>query len=310
MADEAKNPKAKTVLDDMPSRRIVSTIEAATALIISDLSTYSDFGNYDLVSPIDLKRGVQGVSVDDEGSIVFDSEIFSDDMDIMIAVLTQRGEGTGSSTVKGIVVSPVPTRESILADAVGSAWLDKMLGTELNRIAVRILRDKDADIKDETLLDQLPKTLADYVTSNRGGSSTLLEAFEENWKVIKTALGKLSKAWKLRNLSKKEFKNGMSSSAYASQWYPELETTKKGSLFVFALQAFANTAKEAGKDATIFARWLETRNEHLIDSDDADDEDDLSLDALTAAMVAGAAGEATEETATDEAEAEATDTEA
>jgi len=290
----ADKEKTLTVLDDMKSRAEFDTKESAIQYIVESAGKFSDFANFDIVSPIDLKRGVQGFGQDNEGNLVFDPEIFPDDMRVMVAVLTQRGEGAGSSSVKCITVSPIPTLEAILADDAGNKWIRKVLSTELNRIAVRILRDKDANVKDETLLDQLPRSLADYVTSNRGGASTLLEAFEEYWKDIKTALGKLSKAWKLQNLSKREFKNAMSSTAYASQYYPTLEETKQGSLFEFAIRAFVQVSEANGKDSTIFKTWLENRSTFTIEDSDESDEDELSFDNLAALLSGDTATESEE----------------
>lgn len=300
-------PKIKTVLDDMDARRIFDTKESAAAYILEAMTLYTDLGNYPVVSPVDAKReggAIAGLGQDDDGNFVFDSEIFPDDMRIMVAVLTTRGEGVGSSKVKAIVVAPIPTLAATLADAAGKAWLESRLDTEYNRAAVRVLRDtKDSttDLSDITVLDQMPRSLSDYVTSSRVGTSTLLEAFEEFWKSIKTALGKLSKSWKLANLPKREFKNAMSSAAYASQYYPTLEDSalgagKRGSLFVIALGAFKAEASKNGKDSTIFDQWLNTRDEYIIkegdeDSDEDGDDEELSMDALIAAMASPAVTE-------------------
>lgn len=301
----ADSKKPKTVMEAMPSRTIKNNVEEASAFIKNAFTAYSDFGDHEIISPIDAARKdaegnstpVAGLSVklneagepivDDKGipELVFDPVIFPPEMRIMVSVLTQRGEGQGSSTVKAIVVAPVPTFEAILNDQTGQQWLNKIVETELNRAAVRVLRPTDADVNDVSILDQMPKTLSDYVQSNRGGSSTLLQAFEEFWKPIKQGLGKLSKAWKLHNLSKKELKNAMSSKAYASQYYPTLEETKKGSLFEFAIGAFIAQAKQAGMDYTIFEQWKANRDQHVIDESEEDEDEELSLDALTAAMV-------------------------
>lgn len=298
-ATESKQPKPKTVLEDMPSRVIKDTHEEAIAYITNAFETYTDFGQYEVISPIDASRkdpetgevvGATGLGQDADGKLVFDPEIFPADQRVMIAVLTQRGDGEQKSKVKAIVVSPAPTLDQIIADEQGKKWLDKIVGTELNRLAVRPLRPEDANISDQTVLDSLPKSLADYVSSTRG-SSTLLEAFEAHWKAVKAALSKLSKPWKLQNLSKRELKFAMSSAAYASQWYPTLEGNKSGSLFVFALKAFEMEAKKAGQDASIFAQWLATRDSHVISQEEEEEADEISLDALTAAMAAPATPE-------------------
>lgn len=285
-AEATANAKVKTVLDDMPQRAILPNTEAAAAYILEANGKYADFGNHELISPIDTSRDAVGLGLDEEGNLVFDSEIFPEGMAVMVSVLSQRGEGANSSTVKCIVVSPVPTVETILADEQGRKFIDKIVATELNRIAVRGLRPKDANIKDPVILDAMPRTLADYTTSNRGGASTLTEAFENLWKPIKAALGKLSKPWRLANLSKREFKNAMSSKAYAAQYYPTLEETPAGSLFVLALQAFEQEGTKAGHDVSLFRQWRENRDSYEIEEgeDEGDDETELSFDALSAAL--------------------------
>lgn len=306
-----KAAKVLTVRDDMPSRAIRDTTAEAAAYIVEAAGKYSDFTSFDLISPIDASReggSAPGLTQDADGNLVFDPVIFPESMRVMIAVLSQRGDGPNSSTVKCIVVAPVPSLDAILADAQGKLWLDKIIGTELNRIAVRGLRPDDANINDPTVLDAMPKTLADYVTSNRGGSSTLLEAYEEYWKAVKQALSSLSKAFKLANLSKREFRFAMSSADYASRYYPTLEETKKGSLFTFAIQAFIAEGKKAGKDVSIFETWLNTRAETTIDEKAEDDEAELSLDVLTQAMAKQAEAPATSEApapATEQTPAEA-----
>lgn len=281
MADEQNNStKVKTVIDDMASRREFDSTDAAAAYIVECFQNFADFGNYNIVSPYDASRGVAGFGQDESGNLVFDPEIFPADFRVGVSVLTQRGEGAGSSTVKGIVIYPIPTREAILSSEAGLKWLDKILSTELNRIAVRGLRAADANITDLEVLDQMPKSLDDYVTSNRGGGSALAEAYEKLWKIIRDAIGKQVKAWKLANLSKKELKNAIQSKAHAAQYYPTLEETKQGSLFVFAAMAMKQEAIKAGMDASIFDSWLAGRDAYVIDANEEEEEGELSLESL------------------------------
>ena len=283
MADENTQTatKQKTVIDDMASRKEFDSTTDAANYLVRCFNDYADFGEYSIVSPFDSSRGVMGFGQDEQGNLVFDSEIFPESMRVMVAVLTQRGEGSGSSTVKGIVVSPIPSLETIMESDAGKAWLRKIVSTELNRLAVRPLRPADAKIDDPELLDLLPKTLDDYVTSNRGGGSALSEAYEKLWKIIRDAIGKQVKAWKLANLSKKELKNAIQSKAHAAQYYPTLEETKQGSLFEFAAKAMKQTALAQGMDATLFDTWLANRENYTIEAgDEGDEEGELSLETL------------------------------
>lgn len=284
MADETNNeskaPKVKTVVDDMAARREFDTTTDAANYIVKCFADFADFGEYPIVSPYDSSRQASGLGQDAEGNLTFDPEIFPESMRVSVSVLTNRVPG-GSSTVKGIVVNPIPSYEAIIASEAGQAWLKKIISTELNRLAVRPLRPADANIEDLELLDQLPKSLDDFVTSNRGGGSTLSEAFEKLWKVIRDAIGKQVKAWKLANLSKKELKNAIQSKAHAAQYYPTLEETKQGSLFEFAAKAMKQTALAQGMDATLFDTWLANRESYVIEAgDEADEDGELSLETL------------------------------
>lgn len=272
-AAPAQPPKVKDVLNDMDSRRILPNPTEATAYIAKCMADFPDFGKYPVAAP--------GVSVSKEGALVFDPAVYGEGIAVMVAVLTQRGDTPGStSTVKAIVIAPIPTFEAILANPAGKAWAQRILEKELNHVAVRQLR-KAENVSDA--VESMPKTLEDYITSDRGAGG-ILQAYEDLWRPIKNNMAKLSRPWRLANLSKKELRRALESAAYASQYYPTLEETKQGSLFVFALNGLIQTAKKQGLDPTIFERWLANRDEATIEVKDDDDEEEFDLDALTAAM--------------------------
>lgn len=274
----AKAPEPKNVRDDMDSRRILPNAEEATAYLAKCMADFADFNSYPVAAP--------GLSVNAEtNALVFDPEVYSDGTAIMVSVLTQRAEEEGArSSVKAIVIAPVPTFSAILANPEGAAWMQRIVEKELNHVAVRQLR-KAEDIAEA--VDSMPKTLTDYISSDRG-TGGILQAYEELWRPIKNNMGKLSRSWKLMNLSKKELRRALESSAYASEYYPTLEESKQGSLFVFALNGLIDHAKKNGFDPTIFERWLSGRNEKVIDAKAEDDEEEFSLDDLTSAMAAPA----------------------
>ncbi len=189
---------------------------------------------------------------------------------------------------------------------------------EFNHVAVRNLRKAEDNDAMADAVDSMPKSLDDYITSNREGSG-LLQAYEELWRPIKNNMAKLSKPWKLAGLSKKELRRALESKAYAEEYYPTLEQFKNGSLFVLALQGMIAQARKAGFDPTILERWLANRDEKKIDVTEEED-DEISLEDLTAAFettpatpapTEGAEGATTESTeapapATDEAATEPT----
>jgi len=302
-AADSKAAKTKDVLNDMDARRVLANPDEAIAYIGASIEQFPDFTNYPVAAA--------GVSEDEDGNLVFDPEVYTDETNVMVAVLTQRGDGPGQSTVKAIVIAPVPTLDAILSNESAKDWLTKIVHKELNHVAVRQLRKAD-DI--DTVIDSMPKTLDDYISSNREAGG-MLQAFEDLWRPIKNNMAKLSRSWKLANLSKKELRRGLESAAYASEYYPTLEETKQGSLFVFALNGLIATAKKQGLDPTIFERWLANRDEKKLDIEAEDEAEEFSLDDLTAAMAEPAtADESTEaegDTETnDDAEAEGDESEA
>lgn len=266
--------KEKTVIDDMPVRRVFDSTTDALAFLQMATETYVDFTKYPIAAP----------GLNESGE--FDETIYTADMQPMVSILSQRGEGVGSTTVKAIVVTPVPRLEAILNNEVAKDWLVKIIEKELNHVAVRNLRKADsvADV-----IDTMPTTLEAYVTSAREGTSGILEAFESLWRKIRDAIATKVPAFKRANLSKKEFRRALESSAYAGQYYVALEDRgEQPSLFVLANQLGAMQAKAAGLDAAIFNKWLAGRDEKVIDVQE--DEEDFDLDDLAAGF--GVTGEA------------------
>lgn len=278
----AAESKTKDVLNDMDARRIFNDTADAITYLAKCQTDFPDFNSYPIAAP--------GLGTDDQGAIVFDPEIYGEGVNVMVAVLKERGDAPGKSTVRAIVIAPTPDFAAILANEAGRAWAQAIVEKELNHVAVRQLR-KAESIGD--VVESMPKTLADYITSNRE-SGGLLAAYEELWRPIKNNLGKLSKPWRLANLSKKELRRALESSAYAAEYYPTLEEAKQGSLFAFALQGFIAQAKKSGFDPTIFERWTSGRDEKVLDlKDDSDDDEEIGLDDLMSAFDSGDAAAAT-----------------
>lgn len=273
-ADSSAPSKAKTVLEDMEARRVFDSIEDAGVYLATSMESFADFGSYPIAAP--------GLSEEGE----FDPEIYNESMQPAVAVLSQRGEGAGSSTVKAIVIYPSPRLDALMASDEGRAFLEKIAQKELNHIAVRQLR-KAENIAD--VVDQMPTTIEAYITSNRESSGGILQAYEDLWKGIKKALGAKFRAWNLQNLSKKEMRRAMESASYAAANYPTLEDRgDKPSLFVLAAQLGESQAKKAGLDPAIFTRWLTTRNEKVIDIA-SEDEEEFGLEDLESAFTDAAA---------------------
>lgn len=266
--------KQKTVIDDMPNRSIFNTTDEATAFLQRAQTEYSDFDSYPVVP----------VGILEDGT--FDPEIYTDAMRPTVSILTQRGEGAKSSTVKAIVIYPQPTLESLL-DAGDSAtnWLRGIIEKELNHVAVRSLRKaEDADAMADAL-DSIPTTIGEFIASNRETSSGILETFNQLWQIIKKGMGTKYKSFALANLSKKELRKAMESASYAETVYQRLENRQnkageKESLFELAARFGLALAAKEGLDPAIFNRMLETRNEKTIDVADDEDEEGFDFEAM------------------------------
>jgi hypothetical protein len=311
-ATEAKEPKVLTVIDDMDNRRLFDSSEDAAAYIGKCQTDYPDFNSYP----------VAAVGLTEDGD--FDPEVYNDQMRIAVSVLTQRGEGAGSSTVKAIVIYPSPKVNAILGISdedwktvvesnVGLDWLSAIIEKELNHVAVRQLRKAESadDIADA--IQTMPTTIEAYTTSGRESSGGILQTYNDLWQLIKKAISAKSTPFRLANLSKKELRKSMESSAYALTVYPKLEDreNKKGekeSLFAVAAAYGQVLAKAKGLDPAIFERMLSTRDEKVIDATEDEDDGEFDFEAMAAAMVKDAAATPAEgETPATDGEASGTD---
>lgn len=287
-----KAPKTLTVIDDMDNRRLFDSTEDAAAYIGKCQIDFVDFNSYP----------VAAVGLTEEGD--FDPEVYTDDMRIAVSVLTQRGEGAGSSTVKAITIYPSPKLDAILESATGRDWLTVIMEKELNHVAVRQLRKADSADEIADAIQTMPTTIEAYTTSGRESTGGILQTYNDLWQLIKKAIGAKSTPFRLANLSKKELRKAMESSAYALAIYPKLEDreNKRGereSLFEVAANYGLVLAKAKGLDSTIFERMISQRNEKIISADmDDEDEGDFDLEAMAAELMAEDA----------EPEAEAADT--
>lgn len=295
----ATDAKAKTVIDDMDSRRIFATTEEATAYMQKCAADFPDFGGYPLA--------IVGLTEDNE----FDPAIYTDEMQTVVAVVTKRGTGKDSTSVHCIVVYPAPKLDVILASDQGRIWLEGIVAKELNHVAVRNIRKAESATDIAEAVETMPTSLADYVTSGREGGSGIAETYNELWQVIKKGIAARSKPFALANLSKKELRKSMESASYASTVYPQLEdrVNKKGekeSLFVLAATFGQMLAKQESLDPTIFERALATRDEKQIEV--ADDEEEFDLEAMAAALTKSDDEAAAETAPADSGESEAAGT--
>lgn len=270
----AQAAKPKTVIENMDSRRMFDTTTDALTYLNRCADEFADFGAHPQI--------IKGLIVEGEGesaSANLDPTVYTSDMRVMVAVLANRGEKGKPSTVKAIVVTPAPKLDAILANESAKAWLAKIADKELNHVAVRALRTAD-DV--ESVADQMPLTLADYISSSRESTGGIMESFNSLFKGIIATLAAKSPAWAKRRLIKSELKKAFESRPYALATYPELEDRgDKPSLFVMALQLGQRQAKADGLAPDIFDKWLATRNDKAIGTTtEEDDAEDFELDDL------------------------------
>lgn len=264
-AGAAKVPAPKTVADDMESRRIFANADDAVAYLTKCAADFTDFESTPFAS----------AGVDSEGN--FDPEVYTDQMDVMVATLSKKGGG-----IKAIVVAPVPKLDALLAADGGRTWAEKILQKEFNHVAVRVLREA-ADVS--TVVDQMPTTIGGYTSSQRE-SSGIAATYDELYKGLNATMAGRVPVWAKARLTKGELKRALESKAYAEEYYPALENRGEGkdSLFVMVLNLGASIAKAKGLDPAIFARWSDTRNAKTLAATE-EDGDDFDLASLTESML-------------------------
>lgn len=304
-ATDAQDSKAKTVKDDMPSRRLFNSTDEAAAYYAKCQEDFVDFADTPIIAAGFLK--------DENGEDSdFDPEVYTDEMRVAIAKLTTKGTATTPGEVKAIVIYPAPKVSAILGISEdelqatpGFEWLNKIAEKELNHIAVQQLRKAETREELQEAKEAMPLTVADFLASGRETSSGILETFNATWQLVKKGIASKSKPFALANLSKKELRKGMESASYAGSIYPKLElrTDKAGnpaSLFVMAANFGKMIAEAEGLDPAFYDRALANRDEKTIEIDE--DEEDFDLEAMAAAMTSKDEDDASTETEDGEGE--------
>lgn len=269
----APDSTPKTVLSHMKSRSTFATAEDALAYLTRMADECTDFGDY------------PGLTVGLTNDGAFDPEVYTDDMLVTVARLTEKGDKkTGKpSKVLAIVVYPTPKVEAVIANAEhGLPWIASLIEKEANLIAMRALR-KDDDMA--AGVAAMPRTLADYWTPASTASSGTIEAYNKLWQAVRDATGAKIPALKAAGLSKKQFRFALESKSFAEESFGRLESRKNKagleySAFVYAAHLGVELAKAEGLDPTFFEQALANRDDRVIKVDDTG-EDDIELDFLT-----------------------------
>ena len=289
--EATKEAKVKTILD-IRTPVFFPTVDEATAYLNKIAGEYPDFESAPMV--------LNGI----DENMQFDPAVYTDDMQIMFHVLTNRGkkstdaqgkETTSPATIRALIVTPAPLQSAVEADKTGAEWLARIFRTQVTKAAcdpIRTAPDLALASKD------MPLTLADYVTTSRD-SSSVYESFDKLFRGILDLFKDKSPAWARARLNKAEFKKSLESAAYALDVYPNLEDRgDKPSFFVMAAHFAIKECKAQGLDPAIFQTWLDTRDDktlaELNEQEETDELDDLdSLEGLTLATAPTPAEEAT-----------------
>lgn len=280
--NETKTETPKTVAD-IDSRKTFTSVDDALGYI-GEIGEYVGFG--------DLQQAIVGAVADADGNVTLDPAIYTDEMEIAVAVVSEKVAGTKMKPI-ALAVYPTPAADAVLASDEGKAWVAKLIEKESNLVAMRALRKSD---NIEESASAMPTTIASYITPSREAATGVLATYEAVWKDVKALMAKKSRAWSIANFSKKELRRAIESASYASGTYPKVEKGGgESSLFVFAAGLGKLLATKAGLDTAFFDNAIAKRNEHVINIDDEDGE--LTLDDLLAEATEGDADESTEDAA-------------
>jgi hypothetical protein len=285
MTDEANKTaaaagaKAPSIVA-MESRRIFDSTDAAIEYLTGLGAKYHDFGRVPFV----------GTGIGEDGN--FDPAVYVNGMRVMVSKLTNKGskeKGT-ETTMKAIVVAPVPSLELLMSTEGGPDFVNRVLATELNHIAVRQLRNAD-DVSTE--IGSVPTTVDGYINTGNGEGASLLDAYNALWQNLNKALAAKIPAWARARFTKQELKKALESAAYAREIYSALEDRPakadgtSGSLFVAALVMLTSAAKRDALDSTLFERWATNRDAAMFDPA-SETEIDFDMDELAASLLAPA----------------------
>lgn len=267
-ATDAK--KQKTTAEGMTAYRTFDSPADATAYLEKCAADFADFTEQPFAF-----RGV------DPESGEYDPAIYTDDMRVRVAVLKNRAEVKGQpSTVRAIVVGPVPSLESMLSDDAGKAWLQKIMDKETNHVLVRPLRESD---NLEASVLEMPTTREAFITSARDAGG-VMDTFNEVYDIVASQMKK-APIWAKHRVNKSDMKKAMESKGYALEYFNALEDRGEGkeSLFVTALRFGKAVAEKKGLDPAIFDKWIATRDAATFSAPETDeDADDLDLEAMVA----------------------------
>ena len=280
---EAADTKAKPTIELVTDRRTFPTLDEAGAALAAIAQEASDFDSVKILAP--------AASFTDEGEFVPEADEWTAPThEIMLAPLSTKakknadGKVTTPARLIGLVLAPIPTLEAVMADEKARAAAEDVWRKEMNHRAVRKLRTAENVL---AAVVEMPLSLESYTTSQTGGGTSALAAFDDYWLPYSQAMATKVPKWAARfpgGKGKAHIRAAIENAARAAALYPELESYgKQGeSLFARLLRAITAKAESEGKDVALLKQWAETRDSQTFEISDEGTLDEEALDDLFA----------------------------
>lgn len=255
LTDETKVNAIKKAL---PARKRYDSIESAIAALQKAAGETENFYG--------LPVAIQGQGEDGD----VDESVYTDMSAIIARVNAKGDEAKGKeSGIKGIVVFPVPTLDSIIGDETGKAWLDKTMEKEAALVIFRSFRDSSTLDEFMSGVAKSPKTMAELIAQHTRGAAGLdTETFDATWPGLRTFLKKKQPNLDKALPQKAEVIKCIRSASYARS-IPETAKLEEAGVFVKLAQtciaAAASNTNEKTKepnplDSSAIQSWLDGRD--------------------------------------------------
>lgn len=189
---------------------------------------------------------------------------FPDGYGIAVIPIPQQVKGVGNVTV-GISVAAIPDPDAIANAEGGIEFLRKTVISACLAKVSNAVRPR----ADGSVASSVPFSIADFITSMRGGEGTLA-VYQELAKDMVKAL----RAKGLKHITIPILREVLQSAAFAAEQYPRIDQAK----WVLVLDAMIVRAKAKAMDASVLESWKSTRDSAELSPDELNIEglDDLA----------------------------------
>lgn len=275
--------KVEAIKEAMESREVFPTLADALEKLGKAASQTENFYG--------LPIAVKGTVFDSEGNPTeeIDESLYDGSMAALAYVGARVNKGDSKGTgIKGIVVFPVPTVESFLAEGDnGQAWIRKVVEKEVGLVAFRTYRDAGTLLEFQNGVKASPGTVAEYVAEyQRSGGGVDTKTFDALWNGLRLSLKNDMPALAKLLPGKAEVAKSMRSASYAAANHPQLEAAgvfaKLANILIQA--AASNKDSKTGEakplDASAIQGWLDGRDELELATPKAEEKDFSILGSL------------------------------